>query len=88
LERWYAEYPEDRVHVVISEEFFAEPKRVLFGVQRFLGLPERPLPAYEVHNARSYPAMPERTHEFLREQFARPTDELRNRLGIDPPWSV
>jgi Sulfotransferase domain len=88
LERWYAEYPPERVHVMISEEFFAEPERAFLAVQRFLGLPEHRLDQYEIHNARSYPAMPERTRRFLVEHFAEPNDALRRRLGIHPSWSV
>ncbi len=88
LERWYAAYPAERIHVIVTEEFFAEPERVFLGVQRFLGLPEHRLPGYEVHNARSYPEVPERTRRRLAEEFAGPTEALRRRLGIDPPWSV
>ncbi|MFG0317465.1 MAG: sulfotransferase domain-containing protein [Planctomycetota bacterium JB042] len=38
LERWWAEFPRDRFLIRRSEEFFADPARILDDVARFLGL--------------------------------------------------
>ena len=88
LERWFAAFPANRIHVIVSEQFFAEPERVFLDVQRFLELPEHRLTEYPIHNARGAAEIPEHTWRFLAERLTGPTDALRGRLGIDPPWSV
>ena len=40
LERWYQYYPKDRVHIISSEEFFADPASELRETVKFLEVPE------------------------------------------------
>jgi hypothetical protein len=40
LERWYQYYPKDQIHIISSEEFFADPAIQLKKVLEFLELPD------------------------------------------------
>jgi hypothetical protein len=78
--------PADRVLVLVSEEFYADTDGEYRRAQRFLGLPERSLPAYERANSRRYPpiAAPERA--LLDERFREPNRDLADLLGRELPW--
>ena len=86
LERLEACVGRDRIHVVDSGDFFAEPERVYDGVLEFLGLPDRGYPVFERHNARPRSALPEELRADLDAHF-RPYDErLAEWLGEVPSW--
>ena len=38
LERWLARYPREQLHVVVSEEMFADPGKSVAALFEFLGL--------------------------------------------------
>jgi hypothetical protein len=86
LERLERLFGRDRIHVVESSAFFAEPEPVFKGVLDFLGLPQCGDIAFERHNARSRAPMPESLRTELAAHF-RPYDiRLARWLGEEPSW--
>lgn len=87
LERLEALFGRERIHVVDSGDFFANPGPTYDGVLTFLGLPAGGQPDFRPRNAspRSSP-MPGSVREALLEHY-RPHDELLARwLGREPSW--
>jgi len=88
LEAWRARFDAGQLHVILAEEFFAEPAVVYGRVLEFLGLdmPARP-PLFKVHNARPAGGMAPETQARLAEQFARPNRRLEELLGRRLGWT-
>ena len=78
----------DRIHVVESERFFAEPDQVYDEVLAFLGLPlNLRRPAFEQHNARPRAAdMDPAIRRDLTRHFAPHDATLLPWLGGTPIW--
>ena len=88
LVRWRAHFPADRLLVVRSEDFFADPASVFRRVLEFLGLrPWEPADFVNVSRQRrpAPPPIPERCRAALGERFARPNAELVALLGETAP---
>lgn len=87
LERLEQLFGRERIHVLDSGEFFADPEPVYKGVLEFLGLPALGMPTFERRNARPRPApMAQSIRDELTE-FYRPHDErLADWLGRAPSW--
>lgn len=86
-ERLERVFGRDRILVIDSGHFFADPEPAYDRVLRFLGLPNRGYPAFKRRNAqpRSSP-MPDSVRAALDEHF-RPYDErLAAWLGWEPSW--
>jgi hypothetical protein len=93
LERWFEHFPRDRMLVIRSEDFFANPSQVVGDVLRFLGLPPmppmRPIPpavARGIRNARTYEPIAAETNARLTEAFREPNSRLARLLGTEPWW--
>jgi hypothetical protein len=86
LERLAELFGRDRVHVVDSGRFFADPKPVYDGVLEFLGLRHRGYPVFERHNARPRSAMPQALRAGLGEHFLPHDERLTRWLGGPPSW--
>jgi len=89
LREWFAAIPRERFLVLVSEEFFTDPRGTLREVEAFLGLPpwEGPADAHHRHaiGGGASQMRPE-TRARLRDSFApriRATEEL---LGRELPW--
>jgi hypothetical protein len=77
----------ERIHVVESERFFAEPDRVYDEILAFLGLPDLGRPPFERHNARPRSAdMDPRIRKDLTAHFAPHDEALAGWLGHPPVW--
>jgi len=78
----------ERLHVVESERFFAEPEQTYDEVCRFLGLPtDLGHPPFERHNARPRQSdMDPVLRQDLTEHFAPHDDALITWLGRVPIW--
>ncbi|HEX8627725.1 MAG TPA: sulfotransferase [Catenuloplanes sp.] len=77
----------ERIHVVESERFFAEPEPVYDELLTFLGLPKLDYPPFERHNARPRAsALDESVRRDLRTHFAPHDEELAGWLGRPPLW--
>jgi hypothetical protein len=86
IERLDKLFGPERVHVVDSGRFFADPEPVYDGVLQFLGLRQRGYPVFERHNARARSAMPETLRSTLNEHFLPWDERLADRLGQPPSW--
>jgi hypothetical protein len=86
LERLAELVGRDRVHVVDSGRFFADPGPVYDGVLEFLGLRHHGYPAFERHNARPRAPMPEALRARLSEHFLPHDERLSAWLGDRPSW--
>jgi hypothetical protein len=86
LERLEKLFGRDRLHVVDSHEFFADPEPVYDGVLEFLGLPQRGYPPFERHNARRRSTLPETLRTRLMDHFEPYDARLTEWLGRTPRW--
>jgi Sulfotransferase domain len=86
LEHLESIFGRNRILVIDSGDFFAEPGPVYDQVLDFLGLPHRGQPVFTPQNARPRAPMPEAVRAKLEEHY-RPHDErLAAWLGRDPSW--
>jgi hypothetical protein len=76
----------DRIHVVESERFFADPEPAYDGVLDFLGLPRLGYPAFERHNARPRTILDDRIRRDLTSHYASYDEALVPWLGRPPSW--
>jgi len=87
LERWFGSFPRDRMLMLVSEDFFADPAGVVGEILEFLALPPMPQAApFRVPNARSYEGMEPATRRLLIERFRESNARLTELLGRDPGW--
>jgi hypothetical protein len=81
----------DRIHVVDSAAFFADPVPVYDRVLDFLGLPSpaalgAAYPAFDRHNARPRTRLAGDVQELLAEHYAPYDARLAAWLGRAPSW--
>lgn len=76
----------DRLHVVDSDDFFADPEPVWRGVIDFLGLSDAHVPVFERHNARPRSPMDESLRASLRAAYAEDDRRLADWWGCTPSW--
>ncbi len=85
LERVYAVLPRERVHVIVSERFFADPMSENARLVEFLELSEfRPAHINRV-NASAASAVPEEQRRRLAEHYAPYNERLERLLGVTLP---
>jgi len=86
LDHLAAVFGRDRIHVIDSGDFFADPGPGYDQVLEFLGLPRLGQPVFRPTNARPRSPMPETVRSALEEHF-RPYDErLTAWLGREASW--
>jgi hypothetical protein len=86
LDRLARFFPRERIHVVDSEEFFANPCPVYDQVIEFLGLAHCTYPVFGRHNARPRSPMPNKVRAALDEHFCSHDERLTAWLGCEPSW--
>ncbi|MCW2678375.1 MAG: sulfotransferase [Modestobacter sp.] len=86
LQRLEKVFGRERMHVVDSHAFFAEPEPVYDAVLQFLGLPHTGYPVFEQHNARPRSPMPEALRTRLEDHFALYDERLADWLGHPVSW--
>jgi hypothetical protein len=87
LERWFAAYGRDRVHIEISEEMSLDPQAGFDRVTDHLGIPRHRLRDTSKHNAEPARGFDPAVRAHLAELLApdiRATEEL---LGRELPWT-
>jgi hypothetical protein len=86
LPRWFRFFPRERVHIAISEEFYADPDRQVNEVWKFLGLPPHRLRDQARYNYLPAPGMAPATRHRLTEALAGHNRSLADLLGRPLPW--
>jgi hypothetical protein len=86
LARWLELFPRRQLLVIKSEEFRAEPGRVLRQVEEFLGLSAWEPREYRKFNPGRYEGMSPEAREWLREYFAPHNRRLSELLGASFQW--
>jgi hypothetical protein len=86
VRRLFDLFGRDRVHVLDSEAFFAEPEEQFAQVLDFLELPAWRPESFERHNARPRSPMAEATRERLTRHFEPYDAELSALLGRPLTW--
>ena len=86
LERVFQLFPRERVHVMDSEAYFAEPEREYAALLEFLDLSSFQPAAFERHNARPSSPMPGDTRELLTTHYKAHDERLADLLGRRPGW--
>jgi hypothetical protein len=86
LERLASVFGRERMHVVDSHRFFADPEPVYDAVLGFLGLEHTGYPVFERHNARPRSPLSEELRGRLEEYFAPHDERLAEWIGRPLSW--
>jgi hypothetical protein len=86
LQDWLKRFLREQILILRSEDFFAEPNRILQQVIRFLELSGWELPNYKPYNAREYTTMDSRTRKRLIEYFEPQNKRLYDLVGRNFNW--
>jgi hypothetical protein len=87
LPRWFELFPREHFHIVASEDFYADPNRVVNEVWSFLGLPAGRLRSSKRHNFFPAADLLPATRQRLQDSFAEHNAALEQLLGRPLPWS-
>ena len=88
LRAWRRAFPAERMLVLCSEQFFAEPKAVLGRVFEFLSIPDCEIGRYREYNRGAYAPMDPQTRAQLVEYFCPHNERLFEYLGRRFEWDV
>jgi hypothetical protein len=86
LPLWFSLFPREQFHIMVSEEFYADPDREVNKAWRFLGLAPRKLVSRTRHNHQPAPDIRPETRERLQEALADHKRGLEELLGRRLPW--
>jgi hypothetical protein len=87
LDRLEPLFGRERILVLDSHRFFAEPERTYDRVLHFLGMPHLGYPVFERHNGRPLPKpLPDVLRQALSDHFEVYDTQLVPWLGGDPSW--
>jgi len=86
LERWQTAFGAERLLILISEEFQADPAGVAMKVQEFLGLPQQAPTDLSPRNTRRYEALSPALRARLSATFVEDNHRLARLLSRDLPW--
>lgn len=86
LPRWFSLFPREQFHIMVSEEFYADPDREVNEVWRFLGVAPWKLVSRTRHNHQPAPDIRSETRERLQEALADHNRGLEELLGRRLPW--
>lgn len=86
LRRWLQHFPREKLLVLFSEDYYANPVAVLGEVTDFLGLPRYLDVDVGVRNAASRTGHHDEVRERLGQQFADDAAAVAAIVGRPPPW--
>jgi Sulfotransferase domain len=86
LETWFRHFPRDRLLILPSEAFYADPAASIRQATAFLDLPPFDLPAWRPMNESGKSAMDPALRRALAVHFAADNERLSRLLGWTPPW--
>lgn len=88
LQRVLQHFPRERLHVVYSESFFANPTSEFRRLARFLGVAEGAQIPFGHYNARSGTELPQDTRAVLTQHYLPQFAALTAIVGQAPPWEL
>jgi hypothetical protein len=86
VRRWFDRFPRDRFLIIKSEDFYAEPLRILHQTQEFLGVRSHDPATLKVYHQADYVVMNPITRRRLADHFAPYNRQLYDLLGRDFGW--
>lgn len=86
LERWFAAYPREQVHVWASEDYYGDTDATVRGILEFLGLPMGRFADVKQLNAAPPSPMEPELRAALVERFADDVARTEALLGRQMPW--
>jgi hypothetical protein len=93
LERWLEHFPEERVLVICSEDFFRNPAQVYSRLTSFLGISPWSPSKFLNYSYTGSPRRPDSRHAFLpatrerlEQRFREPNERLYDLLGRRFDW--
>jgi Sulfotransferase domain len=87
LPRWFGLFERDQFFLAASEEFYADPAKIVAQVWSFLSLPAAALRTSKRFNYHPAPDLPAATRRRLEDAFAGHNRDLQDFLGRTLPWS-
>jgi hypothetical protein len=86
LERWFALYPREQVHVLSTDDLASDPRQAMRAVHEFLGLPPHDNQDVERRFTASYEEMPAEIRARLVDYYREHNQRLYELLGRDFGW--
>ena len=86
LRPWIDRYGREQLLVLASEEYYADPVKVLGDVDEFLELPRRAMSTGAIRNAAPGEALPEEVRSRLALEFTDDIAALSHLVGRTFPW--
>ncbi len=86
LKRWQHHFPPDRLLIILSDDLFAHPQRILNQVFQFLGIQEQAIPDLSPHNVGIYPSQDSEQRQRLRNFFYPSICELEELCNFQTRW--
>jgi hypothetical protein len=86
LSRWLTLFPHEQLLIVRSEDYFAEPERILAEVFRFLEMPSVKITIAKNHEGSSYPPLKPETRVWLENYFRPFNQQLYDLTGRNFGW--
>ena len=86
LERAFALFPPEQVHVINSETYFRQPAQEYLKLLTFLGLRRYEPTGFRQVNAEPSGSLPAKTRQMLEEYYAPHDERLTKLLGRPPSW--
>lgn len=87
LEKWFAVIPRERILVIQSEQFYAEPGPTLAQTRQFLELEAAPDPQFAHFNQAQYAHLDAKLRARLNDHFAPHNARLERLLGREMGWN-
>jgi Sulfotransferase domain len=87
LPRWFELFAREQFYLAASEDFYADPGRIVGEVWSFLGLPPATLRSQKRFNYHPAPDIDAATRERLHAAFAEHNRDLEEFLGRSLPWA-
>lgn len=86
LRDWINVFPREQFLFLSSEEFNANPQKVVNEVHRFIGVTQTEIPANKRYNVGAYKVMSQALREELVDFFRPHNQRLFERLGLEFDW--
>ena len=87
LSPWLSLVPAEQLLILVSEDFYADPRTVYRQVENFLGIPHHEVEEFKHHNYTPRRGVPERLVGELAEYYQPSNKAIESLLGRELPWT-